>query len=213
MIRKLCIFAVISAFSASGLLAWGQSDAVTGVFPRERILTQTIGDGNISLSMEYTRIAYQLEQAGYVPDASTDPRELNFLAQEPKLCELGGRAPATLSFAYTRRQDGGYTRYLLNWAPDEEGRYVPTRIQYVLRTERPFGRAHFYQFIPGMQRGTSLEPYCGESRPRSCNVFSVPEGVPENLRYMDTRIYMNHQDDLVRAERADLPELNRVCDR
>ncbi|HBH88645.1 hypothetical protein [Ponticaulis sp.] len=211
MIRKFCIFAVISAFSASGLLAWAQSDAVTGVFPRERILTQAIGDGNISLSMEYTRIAYQLEQAGYVPDASTDPRELNFLAQEPKLCELGGRAPTTLSFAYTRRQDDGYTGYILNWAPDAEGRYVPTRIQYVLRTERPFGRAHFYQFIPGMERGASLEPFCGESRPRSCNVFSVPERQIESLRYADTRIYMNHQNDSVQAERLDMPEPETIC--
>ena len=211
MIKNSGVFIFTAALTMSGFSAFAQNDANTGVFSRERIMSQTIGTGRISLSMDYARISYQLEQNGYVPDRSADPRELNFLAQDPGLCELGGRAPTSLTFAYVRRQDDGHTRYTLTWGPDVEGRYVPTRIQYSLRTESLFGRADFYQFIPGMERGTSLEPHCGTSRPSSCNVFSVPEGQVEALRYADTRIYMNHQDDTVRAERLDMPAPENIC--
>lgn len=211
MIRNSGIFVFIVALAASGLSAFAQNDAVTGVFPRERILSQTIGDANISLSMDYTRTSYQLEQSGFAADASNDARMMNFLAQGPKYCELGGRAPAFLSFAYTRRVDTGVLQYTLTWQPDAEGQYVPRRIDYVLRTERGLPRSAFYQFIPGMERGQSLEPYCGERRPSTCNVFSVSEGRPENIRYHDARIYMNRDSNSVRAERRDLPDTENIC--
>lgn len=210
---KILTKLVLAALIFSGVPAMAQTDLTTGFMPKEAILSQSVGGARLQLGMDYERIVYQLEQTGYQLAFDADPRLVNFIAQRPNYCELGGRGPGTVTLSYIRRQDGGHTSYALTWVPGPEGHYVMSSIQYRLRTERVFGRAHFYEFIPGMERGQSLEPYCGTTHPRTCNVFSVPEGVPENLRYMDTRIYMNHHDDLVLAERADLPELNRVCDR
>ena len=204
---------VLSALIASGLPAVAQSDQNIGVMPKEAILNQTIGSAGIQLSMEYQRIVYQLEQTGYRLISDTDPRLANFVAQEPNYCDLSGRAPESLTLNYVRREDGGQTSYALTWSPEFEGRYVLSRILYSMRTERGLSRGEFYLFIPGTVRAQLFEEYCGVRFPTSCNVFSVPEGQPSNVRYADSRIFMSSDDDFVRAERRDLPDLNRVCDR